>query len=159
MALLVFFGGPCNTISKYKSTSIKGADTLPSSPNSAHLYSHPSPLPRASALGTQKEKSGVGPALGEGPAEWSPQGQAFGGGQGRSPKAFSLQHVLGQFSRKRGTPLSATGLSSEALCKVSSSWSHAAPRPCSPGLSCPSGPCRPPQMPPSQPPDPHRTRT
>lgn len=71
----------------------------------------------------------MGPALGKGPADWSSPGQALGGGQGRSPKARSLQHVLGQFSRKRGTPLSATGLSSEALCKVSSPWSHAAPLP------------------------------
>ena len=53
LALLVFLGGPCNTISKYKSKSIKGADTLPPSPSSAHLYSS---IPQSLCLGDPKRE-------------------------------------------------------------------------------------------------------
>lgn len=104
LALLVFLGGPCNTISKYKSKSIKGADTLPPSPSSTHLYSHPPPFPRASALGTQKEKSGVGPALGEGPAEQSPPDQALGRGQGGALRPAPSSTFWGNSPRNGAPP-------------------------------------------------------
>lgn len=86
LALLIFLGGPCNTISKYKSKSIKGADTLPSSPNSAHLHLLPPfSVPQSLCLGDPKGEEWGGPCPGRGASRMESPRPGIWWGSGEDP--------------------------------------------------------------------------